>query len=255
MPKKNSPKLPPVTEAGQQKQVTRREEMAQLLEQRQREQRRRTVLAQAGIGALVVVLVLGVTIAVLATRGGDEPEAVPPGLTSDGAIRFGADDAAVTVQAVEDFQCPACRSFEEALGGTLADYRASDDVAVEYRPVAFLDNASTTDYSSRALNASMCVLDDSGADAWMTMHESLYAQQPAEGGPGLDDAVLVQLAADAGAEGDDVIDCIRDRRYDDWIDQQTQDVMAEVDSTPTVYVDGELVAPAGLAAAVDAVRS
>lgn len=256
MSKKNTPRLPDVSAEGRQPARSRREEMERLMAERKQQERRRSIRVQALVGALVVVLVVGVTIVVLATRGSDEPAAVPPGLTSDGAIRFGAADATVTVQAVEDFQCPACQQFEAALGSTLAEYRASDDVAVEYRPIAFLDNASSTEYASRALNASMCVLADAGADAWMTMHESLYAQQPAEGTAGLDDATLASMAVDAGADEDAVGPCITDRRYDDWIQQHTDDVMSSgVSSTPTVSVNGTQVEAAQLASAVEAARS
>ncbi|NHC22761.1 thioredoxin domain-containing protein [Nocardioides sp. IC4_145] len=254
---KKSPNLPPVDGgAARQKQQSRRAEMAELMAERKRAERRRTVLTQVGIGAVVVALVVGVTIAVLANRGPDEPAAAPSRLTSDGSVRFGAADADVTVQVVEDFQCPACGAFEAAMGDVLADYRASDDVAVEYRPIAFLDRASTDEYSTRALNASMCVLEDAGADAWMTMHESLFAQQPAEGGAGLDDATLVALAADAGAEGDAVTSCIEDRTYDDWAEEQTDRVFdSGVSSTPTVLVNGEQVPNGELEAAVEAARS
>ena len=43
----------------------------------------------------------------------------PPGLTADGAVRFGSDDAPVVLQAVEDFQCPVCRQFEARTGDLL----------------------------------------------------------------------------------------------------------------------------------------
>ncbi|HTW13943.1 MAG TPA: thioredoxin domain-containing protein [Nocardioides sp.] len=256
MSKKKTPRLPAVTPEGKQSQRTRREEMAQLLVDRKRDERRRAIRIQAGIGALVVALVVGITVGVLSTGGEDEPAAVPAGLTESGAVRFGPDDAAVTVRAVEDFQCPACRQFESALGATLAEYRASDDVAVEYVPIAFLDRASTTEYASRALNASMCVLADAGADAWMAMHESLYAQQPSEGGAGLDDRTLASMAVDAGADIDAVGPCITERRYDDWVQEHTDEVMSSgVGSTPTVFVNDEPTQPGDLVAAVDAARS
>jgi protein-disulfide isomerase len=253
---RKSPSLPPVSPEARQQRQSRREEMAQVMAERKRAERRRAVLTQVGIGAVVVALVVGVTVAVLAGRGDDEPAAAPSGLTSDGSVRFGPADAAVTVQVVEDFQCPACGQFEAAMGDVLAGYRDSDDVAVEYRPIAFLDRASTDEYSSRALNASMCVLEEAGPDGWMAMHESLFDQQPAEGGAGLDDATLVALAADAGAEGDAVTSCIEDRTYDAWAQEQTDRVFdSGVDSTPTILVDGEQVPAGELEAAVEAARS
>lgn len=254
---KKSPKLPPVSDSVQRTRAEQRAEASRLLREQKKRDKRRSVIIQTSIGLGAIVVVVATTIAILATRGSDVPAATPTGLTSEGALRFGADDAAVTVQAVEDFQCPACQQFEAAFGDLLADYRASDDVAVEYRPIAFLDRASTTDYSSRALNASMCVLDDAGPDAWMTMHDELYEQQPAEGGAGLDDDELTSLAADAGAGGDEVASCIEDRPYDDWAADTTQAFFESGagNSTPTVLVNGEPVDASQLEAAVAAARS
>lgn len=260
MSKKKQPRLsdlPAVEGTDRRAKTERREQAAQLMRDQKSRERRRTVILQAGVGAAVVAIVLGTTFALL-SRDGDSTSgsaSTPPGLTADGAVRFGSDDASVVIQAVEDFQCPACRAFEAASGDLLAEYRDSPDVAVEYRPIAFLDNASSTEYSSRALNASMCVLADAGKDAWMDYHEALYANQPDEGGAGLPDEELSSMAADAGAS-DAVSSCIEDRPYDDWADSQTESVLADgVQSTPTVFVNGEPLAandPAAIRAAVTA---
>ena len=139
----------------------------------------------------MVAIVVGITLAVLSQRdSGGRGRPAPPGLTSDGAVRFGAADAPVTLQAVEDFQCPICQQFESTNADLLRSYRDGDQVAVEYRPIAFLDRMSSTEYSTRALNASMCVLEDAGKDAWLKYHQSLYANQPPENGAGLPDSDL-----------------------------------------------------------------
>lgn len=242
MPKKKNPRLDlPSTDVDRTARSTRREEAARLVREQQRGERRRKVAVQAGVGAAVIAIVLGTTFAILSRddQGAGDVSSTPPGLTDDGTVRFGAADAPVVLTAVEDFQCPACRQFEDASGDLLADYRDSDDVAVEYRPIAFLDRASTTEYSSRALNASMCVLADAGSDAWMDYHEALYANQPAEGGPGLPDEELTSMATDVGA-GDSVASCIEDRTYDEWVGDQTEAVFDDgVQSTPTLFVNGE----------------
>ena len=220
----------------------RRAAAARLAQEQKRKERRRTIAFQATIGLVVVAIVVGVTIAVLSHRSssGDGTAATPPGLTSDGAVRFGAADAPVTLQAVEDFQCPICQQFEQTNGDLLKSYREGDQVAVEYRPIAFLDKMSSTQYSTRALNASMCVLDDAGPDAWMKYHEALYANQPAEQSAGLPDSQLEGMATDAGATGSGVAGCIEDRTYGDWAAKQTAAVFknGDVTGTPTLFVNG-----------------
>jgi len=246
---KKRPHLPPVPESAKQGRAEQRAAASRLVRDQEKRAKRRSLLIQASIGLVAVVAVIVTTVVVLANRGPDEPAATPPGLTSDGAVRFGPDDTTVTIQTVEDFQCPACQRFETEYGDVLAGYRDSGEVAVEYRTIAFLDRASSTDYSSRALNASMCVLDDAGSEVWMRMHEALFAQQPAEGGAGLSDVELTRIAEDAGAG--DVSSCIADRPFDDWAKDTTQAVFDEgVTSTPTVFVNGAPVEPAQLEDAV-----
>lgn len=257
MPKNEQPHLPADDNNDRRSSTDRREQAAQLMRDQKSKERRRTILLQVVVGLVVVAVVLGTTVALLSRDGSGETSSstTPPGLTKDGAVRFGAEDATVVLQVVEDFQCPACRQFEDTSGDVLTEYRDSADVAVEYRPIAFLDNASTTEYSSRALNASMCVLADSGKDTWMDYHEALYANQPDEGGAGLPDAELTSMAVEAGAS-DAVSSCIDDRTYDDWSTSQTEKVLADgVQSTPTLFVNGDPIGasdPASIRSAVEA---
>lgn len=175
-------------------------------------------------------------------------------MTADGAFTVGSTDAPVTVQIVEDFQCPACQQFEAAAGDLLGRYARSGEVKLEYRGIAFLDQMSSTRYSSRALNASACVMGD-GADVWQDFHRQLFLQQPAEGGAGLPDATLVDLAVTAGADRDAVTACIEDETYAGWVSETTNAAGADgVTGTPTVFVDGEKLSassPEQLQAAVD----
>lgn len=257
---KNSPKLPPIPAdaevATRQSKAERRAAAQKLMREQQRRAKRRTALIQVGVGAVVIAIVVGITLVVLSRRDGSDTvssSATPPGLTSDGGIVFGT--GPVKLSAIEDFQCPVCKNFESTSGDLLKSYREGSDVSVEYRPIAFLDRSSSTEYSSRALNASMCVLAAKGKDAWMTMHEELYANQPEEGTAGLPDSDLVDMANQAGATGSDVKACIDDRRYDAWVQKQTSDIMGHdgVTGTPTVTVDGTVVSsptPDALTAAV-----
>lgn len=221
--------------------------------------RRRTVLLQVGVAALVVVVVLAVTVAVLRAQdsAAQAPAAIPPQVDGSGALVLGDPDADVTVEVVEDFQCPACRAFEAAQGDLLRSYAEGDAgdgrVNVAYRGIAFLDDASSTDYSTRALSASACVMAE-GDGVWSRFHRSLFEQQPPEGGAGLSDEQLVDLAGAAGADEDVVRRCVAEGTYTDWAAATTARAGDDgVTGTPTVYVNGtELDDPAGLADAVDA---
>lgn len=229
-----------------------RERAAQLYrEQAERSRRRRVLLVSSGVVAAVLVVV-ALVVAVGQSRGGPSAAVVPDGLV-DGAIVSGEVDAPVTVTLYEDFQCPACRTFEQAVGPAIDQLRDAGAIRVEQRPLAFLDRASADRYSSRALNAVACVLDTS-PEATEPFIDLLFAEQPAEGGAGLSDARLARLAGDAGAAG--VARCIADGTFADWVQATTQRVLAGgVTSTPTVLVDGQVLqdrSAEGLRAAVRA---
>jgi protein-disulfide isomerase len=221
-------------------------------------QRRRRTVVGAVVAAVAVVVAVVVVIVVQTQRTSTSADAaVPAGTVEEGtAVPVGQDGAPVVVDVYEDFQCPACASLEEVTGPTLAELAEGGSITLRYRPIAFLDRASTTDYSTRALNAAGVVLDAAGPDAFAAFHDLLFANQPPEGGTGLSDDELVDHAAEAGATGESVEQGIRELRFEDWAAQITEAAsQAGVTGTPTVLVDGEELAdrsPEGLRAAVDA---
>ncbi len=162
----------------------------------------------------------------------------------------------MTIDVYEDYLCPACRAFEEDAGDELDQLAAEGEALVRYRPVAILDRLSADDYSTRAANAAAVVADAAGVDAFLEFSDLLFANQPAEGGPGLSDQELVSLAARAGATGADVETGIRGLRFGDWVARVTDQASQEgLTGTPTVLVNGEaLAAPTAeaLLAAVEA---
>ena len=93
--------------------------------------------------------------------------------------------------------------------------------------VAFLDRSSTTNYSSRALNAAMAVLSTAGPDAFMKFHTIAYANQPAEGSAGVPDSTLIDWAVQAGADEAQVTPLINGNVYHQWVvnatDQMSKD--------------------------------
>lgn len=185
----------------------------------------------------------------------------PANVLADGAVRIGEPDAEVTVRVVMDLQCPFCKAFEDANGKVLEDAVREGTAAVEYSVISFLDRASTTEYSSRAGNASFCVA-NSGLDSYQAWLAEMFAEQPAEGGAGLPDSELIAIAESTGYADSAVAECITDRRYDTYLRTKTDEVLASgVNGTPTVYVNDEevtdseaLLGQEGLAPVIAAAR-
>ena len=162
---------------------------------------------------------------------------------------------APVLELYEDFQCPICKTFEEAFGSTLAELISSEAVRVVYYPLSFLDRQLDNDSSLRAANAAGCAQD---ASAFAAFHDTVFANQPAREGDGYTDEQLLQFGRDAGIEGDAYVafeTCVQDRTYEGWV-QQVQQVANDrpVTGTPTLFLDGELVDTGDLITAIRLIR-
>jgi len=181
------------------------------------------------------------------------PPRVPAGATPEGdGVVVG--DGPVQVDAYIDFLCPFCRRFEVSSGPTLTALVTGHQIRIAYHPMNFLDQASTTRYSTRAAAASGCAADQ---DRFTDFMHELFVNQPPEGSAGLSDTELIALGQAAGL-GPAFASCVTQRPYLDWPPFVTaRAVAAGVEATPTVLVAGGAVPAEGEAimAAVEQVSA
>lgn len=252
-----------------QRRAEAREKARQLREEQQKRERRNRWLLQGGVAFVAVALVAVIALVLVSSVRPAGPG--PRNMASDG-VRIGADfsvastaalpadgtpvaseanpPGVVDIQIVVDYLCPICREFEETNGAFLETLIASGAATVEYRPVAILTGRSAgTEYSLRAANAVACVVDRTPS-AFLAFHTALFAEQPEEGTPGLDDARLVELAVDAGSPRTAVERCVTERTFASWVRAATDRALSgplpirnvEVDrvqGTPTIFVNGQ----------------
>jgi protein-disulfide isomerase len=168
------------------------------------------------------------------------PDRVPAGATEAGdGIIIG--HGPIRVDAYIDFLCPFCRQFELAAGPALAALVADGQISLAYHPMNFLDEASTTSYSTRAAAASGCAAD---RGRFTEYAHALFVSQPPEGGPGLSDDELAGLGRDTGLAGPEFAACLSAGAYRDWPSFVTaRAAAAGVGGTPTVLVAGVDAAP------------
>ena len=168
------------------------------------------------------------------------PGRIPVGATPEGdGIITG--DGPVRVDAFIDFLCPFCRQFELSSAPTLADLIREKLISLVYHPMNFLDQASTTNYSTRAAAASGCAADQG---RFLGYAQALFQRQPAEGGPGLTDAELAGIGRDIGLPDAAFASCVTEGLYLDWPAYVTARATAlGVEGTPTVVVAGAAVQP------------
>ncbi|MGW1738729.1 DsbA family protein [Nocardia sp. NPDC001965] len=229
------------------------------------EDRTRRILVQTAVAAVLVGLIaaIGINVAlkkaerddpgptpVIAAQPGAAPGGVTASITEAGAIRIGAPSATRTVRIVADLQCPACRRFEANYGQLLTDAVDAGTVAAEYDIIAFLDHASSTEYSSRAANASFCAAesDPSGYRSWL---QTMFEHQPTEGGDGLPDSAIVEIARGAGYTAPEFARCVTDRTYRQFVRAHTSEILdSGIRSTPSIFLDGNPIDPGQLSAAI-----
>lgn len=209
---------------------------------------------QRNVITVVIVVVIAALIGTAAwaiSKETNKPAAkfvAPASVTSDFGITWDLQaskgkptpDDAVKMVIYEDFQCPGCQAFEAANGSFLQQEVDKGEIAIEYRPVSFFDGASTNEYSSRAMNAALCVLDTEGVKTYQDMHNLLFANQTPEGGAGHEDSVLISLAEQAGAKKVD--GCIENQKFVPWVRKASEQAKTDgISGTPTVLIDGKKV--------------
>lgn len=224
--------------------------------------RKRKVLTWTGVAAamalaLVVGLLVGSNSEDSAGDGATDTTVAagfPASTRTDDGVLMVADDAQdpVLVELYVDLQCPACREYESRVADTLEQLVIDGKVQLLVHPIAILNRASSTEYSSRAGAAVACAAEEG---LFWQYQKLLYVEQPDEGGAGLTDDRLVELGTQVGLTSD-FETCVSSGAQASWVEQVTNAARdAGISATPTVLVAGEKITggtPADLEAAVDA---
>lgn len=250
-----------------------REKARQQRARQQRRERRNRLVLQLSIGGVLIAIVA--VVAVILVNSVRPPGPGPRNMANGGITLSGAELTAVEtgaaaadatpkpepttsgtvrIQLFEDLGCPVCQAFEQTNGAQIEQLVKSGAAQVQYFPVAILDRNFTDRYSTRAANAAAAVASYS-PNTFQAFLTRMYATdvQPKEGGAGLSDARLVQIAKQTGAGSTAKIQrAIEDGQFESWVEKRTQEftdktgVLADVDipkasrgATPTVIVNGQ----------------
>ncbi|MEO6605779.1 MAG: thioredoxin domain-containing protein [Aeromicrobium sp.] len=239
----------------------------QMRKEREKADRKQRNLISVAIVAVVVALIAVGGYAVKSANDDNKKNTdlvAPKGTNDDYGFDYDAVAAGekagtdpVKVILTEDFQCPACLAFEQQSGAHLTDLVKKGEITIEYRPISFLDRNSGNKYSTRALNAALCVLDKGGVEKYKLMHDMLYANQPDEGTNGPVDADLIATAESAGVA--EINTCVNSERFGPWIEDAGKQLEKDgFEGTPWVRIGGKDVkapTPAALDKAIAAARA
>ena len=155
----------------------------------------------------------------------------------DNCIVLGNDDADVTVVEVSDYGCSHCAAFNLETGPQLeAQYVDTDEVKWVVVPFALQGQSGTFPTMPSAV-AAMC---SNEQGAFADFHESLFALQGTqffnteEG--------FLQVAAALDMDTDAFSSCLNSNAYaDKIIENITMAQQAGVNSTPSFFIDGDLM--------------
>lgn len=219
-------------------------------EQLDRERRVRTAwVTVAAVTMLLIAAVIGVGL-----WKADQPdEDAPAPVTAPTEDPYGlpVGSGPVTVEIFSDFMCPACAQFDQMVRPVLADYLADDTITLVYRPIAIMDRATTTNYSTRAAAAAGCAADGGAVDEFF---EALMTGQPSGSETGYSDDEIIEIGTTVGLDPETFGQCVQDGTYRDWVRQSTNDSSDRgVPGTPTVFVDGDRLPSLSVDALVEAV--
>ncbi len=159
--------------------------------------RDRRVVVGISVAAAMVAMFAIVYVALDRQSGTPVPPATYPVAVDGAVVTAGQATAPVTVDLYEDYLCPACERFQNRWGGDLGTALNEGRVKVNYHALNILDaRSSPPGYSTLAANAALCAVP---AGIWPAFHDRLFAEQPAEGGPGLTAAQLSAIGTELGA--------------------------------------------------------
>lgn len=206
-------------------------------------------------GVVVALVLVAVLIVSLNNQGGGEPEPGPGQTPSasniesaTGAILVG--DGENRLDTYIDFMCPVCNQFEQVFGEEIQALVDDGSITHGIHPIAILDPQSQgTEFSTRAANAMYCVA-VADAEASVPFLNAMFANQPAEGTPGLTDEQILEIAGTVGVS--DIDSCVNDGVYADYVTAMTAETPVQPGAagvgTPTVAINGEVISNSTLPA-------
>ena len=148
---------------------------------------------------------------------------------------LGQSDAPVTIVEYSDFECPFCARFvSDAYSRIKSEYVENGQVRLVYKDFP-LDNIHPL--ATPAALVANCVAQELGDEAFFTMHDTIFAQQPS-----LSQSNLTQWAGDLGLSAEQVETCLNDSSLSDEIRSDIDEaISAGITGTPSFIINGELL--------------
>lgn len=186
---------------GSQARKRARERIREQREKEKRAAKRNRTLLVVGAAAAVVLLVVGIGYVILSSDRGDsyEGELAEQTLQTDGSVVMAQEGAeAPVVQVYADYQCPACKQFENLNGDTLKEKAAQSEAIVQFHPVSIFAQQPTPT-SSNSLRGAVAARAAADHDVFVEYNDVLFQNQPNQQEEGFAPSELQEWFGDLGA--------------------------------------------------------
>jgi protein-disulfide isomerase len=169
------------------------------------------------------------------------PSAVTPSGLPENGLTLGNANAAHTIDIWEDFQCPNCRDFTFGIEPQLiTNYVANGKAKLVWHDELVIDSMTGGTESLDAANAARCANDQG---KFWDYHDWLYTNQYSEGSGAFTKARLKNIAAMMGGLDTGKFDsCVDNGTHNTEIKTEQQHLPSGTPTTPSVQVDGKLMA-------------
>ncbi len=216
--------------------------------------RRNTIVA--AVGALVIVAVFAVIVSFIVKAEKDDSGPygvydsgemkVPTAADGSGGIIVGPGGVgrgsvaadAVRVDVYEDPICPYCGVFTLYTSEEVGALSDDGEIALHYHPLSYFDEYSAdTHYSTRAASAMATIAEYDPEHFWVFIEE-VFANQPPEGGPGLTNDEIADIARKVDVSEEAIVK-IADGEFTRWVASATEQASKDgVTETPMFLIGG-----------------
>jgi protein-disulfide isomerase len=202
-------------------------------EQKDAKIRKRKQYAGYGLGAALVLALIGIVGAQMLGGGGDTSALDK----LEDQPTLGPEDAEVTVIEFGDYSCHHCKSFHmESFPQLKSNYIDTDKVNFKFVNYAFLAQSSTD-----AAAASECVYNQDKEQFW-DYHDAIFRNAGTGNWATTDNLVGLARENTEGLDYDQLRSCINGKKTLDEVQQDKRiGSQAGVSGTPAIYVNGNKV--------------
>lgn len=159
-----------------------------------------------------------------------KPATLPVGMPSEQDAKKNGEPVKVTI--FQDYNCIHCAEFEKSNGEQLKKQVMDGQIQLEIRNLNFLDQETSTEYSSRAAMAAYSVAEQVSPEKFLDWQEEMMSHQ---GQGGMNNQKLADIAKKYGA---DIKSDLDNNKYRPLVNVTVKESQNNgISGTPTIYAD------------------